>query len=467
MTKKRVFPRFVHPQKPPYADIKWHVGSFRLRNKPQPNLWTPDIVLDPWLHHSTHILCMYKDSLGRGPRWTNPYELQEFVMNYLNNWPLTHLAKEYNLTNDQVRTLVCQLSMTVKMSPIGHFMVRLATGGTIHRPDLFIPNPFPPDSVGCIGTSYAFYRVPDFKPKEQHGDYIAYCPQTNRLIRGDSLDYFAGIDFEAEYQLLQRTLSEYANDDVVAFNNGDFDHNISSELGVDDPRGIHNVYQMRYRLLERFLTGKDDSTIVRSQGEGIVAKDRLLSETTYRDQFSIVLDPKMPGRNVWRQSSTVRLYNQVWTEELIKRTMWDRVTEHSLCMFNDSVHDRARRWTDPRTGAVHDGHSKSNIHRRDYLQMPIKIRNFLYSIGVKGKFTDEFSLGGDKLHPIFDYLLTYKPGTGIIPFRSYHCNISTLNNRKDKLRYRIEANAATLRLTEEQWVRLTNYCMEMYSLLNY
>lgn len=476
MAKKRLEP-YVCPDKPAYADIKWGgktlkelgieyinspeflgdekgaIKKAREVSKSTPkNKWTPNIVLDPWLHYDSFTLRMFKDSRGYGPGWTNPYTLKEFLINWIERrLTFKEMVDKYSnpwLSERQIRTLIEYIREARVTSPLLHFTSMLLDNNTkIVKPDFFVPNPFPPNEYGSIKASYAFYKVPNFVGKD-YGNFkdgsIYVCPQLmQKLIIGNVLEQFMKEDFTEEYEMFKEHPQEPY--DTLSLN-------------------ITNYDQFRYyQLLLLFSTNISNSWADKDTG--------FPKSYSYSELF-ITKDVNVPGQEEFTRTSCIDLYNQVWIEELIKRTMWDQITEHSLCMFSDAIHDGARQHVD-NNGRILRGHHP-DTYKRDYFSMPFKVRPFLHNIGVKppGKTrgcTPEFhrfypdtivdgkripGKSGDLIYPIFDYVFRYdKQKECVVPFNDKHCKYKKLYlmaNGVRTLHHQYEANGGKLRLTQDE-----------------
>jgi hypothetical protein len=96
MASKKKYPEYQHPFKPSYTPIEWYTGNIKIRDRPKANIWTPHLILDPWLHYSTFTISEYINDRGYGPSWTCPYTLREFLVNWsINRWPVSKLSEKY------------------------------------------------------------------------------------------------------------------------------------------------------------------------------------------------------------------------------------------------------------------------------------------------------------------------------------------------------------------------------------
>jgi hypothetical protein len=451
---KKVYPEFINADRPKYADINWVTQAqqqayiqTRKTNKQIThrlerctNKWSPDLVLPPWLHFSSNALLEFTNAEGHGPTWHDMYKLQEFVMCWYNSWPLSRLATKFELSDSQVRTVCDSLRLLgsgkESRSMLTHFSSKLIMGEPIVRPDVFIRNPLPPDALGCLQSSFAFYKVPNLQGKENeigsHSSDVYYCPQLypGTLVVGEILLRHMNTDYTELF-------SSFVQDKVLYKSTPYRLNEIYEFREYFHPDRINNLEQFKYVLFNTLISNRDND---------------------YADaELAITFDSELPGRNHQHDTSYVRMYQQVWVEEYIKRTMWDRCTEHSLCIFSDAVHDKSQHVVDS-SGHIHSGAYR---HRHEYFTMPTKIRGFLHSIGVKGNCNPDFSVGGDRIHPIFDYVVKLSKsnkGAEVVPFKKGACLV-------DVLEHRIVANGAKLVLTESQWSQLINY-MSAYEALN-
>lgn len=402
------------------------------------NRWSYDLVLDPWYHFPTSSLIAFVDEKGNGPRWTNIYEFKCFVMEWLSGWPLAKLASRYNISIDATRALFDNLNKGKIISPLTHFAERLLANSKIIKPDLFIPNPFPPDKLGYIKGSYAFYQVPNSYVKDTNIP-LYYCPQfteDTKLINGKVLKWLFSEELEIMYNVYKQETRHDEPWENIAYDNGFVSNYRYTQ--------IKNLHQYRYAILEGLRSGPtvDYDNDINDYSE-IKQNVNALSYTP----LAVALDSDIPGDNSNIRNSCVKMYNGVWVEDYIKATMWGRCTEHSLVLFSNALHDRAKKHINTRNGTMSSGHSP-HLCRRDYLASPLNITQIISTF--KSTPTNNVH---NNIPPIFNCIVKYNLKTNrIVPFTDDYCVVIESERM-------IEVKGMWLRFTEQQWLDLNKALM--------
>ena len=402
------------------------------------NKWSYNLVLDPWYHFPTSSLIAFVDERGNGPRWTSIFEFKSFVMEWQSGWPLTKLATRYGISLDAVRALFDNLNKGKIVSPLAHFAERLLNNSPIIRPDIFIPNPFSPDELGYIKGSYAFYRIPGGYIKDT-GIPLYFCPQfteSAKLINGQVLLWLFSEEVEFMYHAYKASVKHNETWDNIVYDNG-------FTAGYKYTQ-IKTLDQYRYAIFEGLRVGPtvdydndiDDYSEVK-QSVNALAHTPLV----------VPWDSDIPGDNSNIRNSCVRLYNGIWVEDYIKRTMWDQCTEHSLVLFSNALHDRAKKHINIRNGTMSSGHSP-HLCRRDYLTSPLNLTQAIASIkGTPNNNTH------NTIPSIFNYIIRFNLKTNkIVPFTDDYCVVL----EEERM---IEVKGMWLKFTESQWLALSNALM--------
>lgn len=402
------------------------------------NKWSYDLILDPWYHFPTSSLLAFIDERGNGPRWTSIYEFKSFVMEWQSGWPLTKLAAKYNISLDTVRALFDNLNKGKIVSPLAHFAERLLNNNPIIKPDIFIPNPFPPNKLGFIKGSYAFYKIPGGCVKDS-GIPLYFCPQFTegtKLINGQVLNWLFSEEVESMYHIYKLAIKHNETWDNLVYDNG-----FTLEYKYIQ---IKTIEQYRYAILDGLRSGSTldyDNDI--TDYSDIKQNINSLAYTP----LVVPWDSDIPGDNSNIRNSCVRMYNGIWVEEYIKVTMWDQCTEHSLVLFSNALHDRAKKHINTRNGTLSSGHSP-HLCRRDYLTSPLKLTKAISTIkGFPANNTH------NTIPPIFDYIIRFNLKTNkIAPFTDDYCVVL------DEERM-IEVKGMWLKFTESQWIALSKTLM--------
>ena len=234
---------------------------------------------------------------------------------------------------------------------------------------------------------------------------------------------------------------------------------LTREKWLTDPR-LKYLLVYQYFLME-VIRGRPVFQPIRSRGPDDAYNEELIIAARTRSAAQLNHTPKYDpykfhadrsdeetleevGDKVQRNKggrTVVKLFNGVWEEEIIKNTIWDVCTKHSLIEFNNKMYRS-------RVDAHRNIQNKSYIrpgmtHRPNYLDWPIALKDILPLIGIHRRRT----------HNIFNYVLKYHiKKHKISPFKTNYCQIE---ERKDKIV--LTAGLNRLNLTHLQWIDILEY----------
>ena len=268
---------------------------------------------------------------------------------------------------------------------------------------------------------------------------LYFCPQFTegtKLINGQVLLWLFSEEIELMYHAYKTSIKHNELWDNIVYDNG-------FTAGYKYTQ-IKTLDQYRYAILEGLRVGPtvdydndiDDYSEVK-QSVNALAHTPLV----------VPWDSDIPGDNSNIRNSCVRLYNGIWVEDYIKRTMWDQCTEHSLVLFSNALHDRAKKHINIRNGTMSSGHSP-HLCRRDYLTSPLNLTQAIASIkGIPSNNTH------NTIPPIFNHIIRFNLKTNkIVPFTDDYCVVL----EEERM---IEVKGMWLKFTESQWIALSKALM--------
>jgi len=139
--------------------------------------------------------------------------------------------------------------------------------------------------------------------------------------------------------------------------------------------------------------------------------------------------------------TVVKLFNGVWEDEIIKHTIWDVCTKHSLIEFNHKMY-RAR--VDATNNIMNNSYLRPGLtHRPNYFDMPLRLKDLLPKINISRK----------RVHNIFNYVLKYHVDKNkLSPFKTNYCQLEIKETRVV-----LTAGLNRLNITHPQWIAMHEY----------
>lgn len=318
------------------------------------------------------------EELPGSKKFLDVYQLQAMVKEYLLGNRVTDIYKKYSITKDEFKGIRDIIDNDVPCRyPRMHFTYLITCDSPIIKPDYRLQWPFNPCGISklVLGPSYSFYKVPDAISKNNKNIY--YDTYSMRLMDGAFLEWLMNSQLGDIHQLFNGSFTNFSHPLL-----GRYREVAINALTLNQAR-----YIAMYLIRSPEIYDGELSVLGHTIREGRYNNDSqrhspgALSSSLWCDNEALVLDsPVSYGRMETNWAPQVPLYKGIWIEEYIKRTMWDRLTEHSLIVFDDCLKHK-------------------RTHLNSYLHMPIKIRSALDRMGVKQQ-------DGSDLNPVFDYVVS-------------------------------------------------------------